>query len=366
MYTLEKESMNNYNECQKKMVESTGGSMNLTIKDLSKISGYSCATISRVLTNKPNVSPKTRQAVLDAITKNGYTPSVYNLMKSTEKNSSVLITVDDVSNSFYVDIIHTIQVYLREHGFLSLVGITENLPSNELEFLAFAKKNGFAGLVLVTPIETPQLRSLIENLECPVVLVNRYLRSMDLDAVCMDNYRGGYIATEYLIRHGHRRICHFAGPLESTASLERIHGYEDAMRDNAIEFSQNDILNGNLKRKSGYNFGVAFVEKQMDYTAVFFANDLMAIGFCEAITERGLKIPNDISVIGIDATPLAAQGPIKITTVGIAPQTMGIDAAKILLSRINGTNRDTPHKVIHPPLIHSNHSVKTLDTVPSK
>lgn len=335
--------------------------MALTIKDLSKISGYSCATISRVLTNKPNVSAQTRRAILDLIASSGYKSSVYTVMKEVSKTNTILAVVNDISNPFYTNLIHTVQRRVNEAGHLCLVGITEDEPEREIEFLTYAKNCGCAGVVLLTPFETPKLKQMIQSMECPVVLVNRYLRSMDLDAVCMDNYRGGYIATEHLIQQGHSRICHCAGLLESTASQERMHGFADALRDYGIPFGENNIFPGDLKRESGEALGEAYVEQKLDFTAIFFANDLMATGFCNVVTKRGVRVPQDVSVMGFDDSPLALQGPVKLTTVGLAPEVMGNDAARVLLSRIDGSNADAPHRIVHPPVLHIRESVRKLD-----
>jgi len=334
--------------------------MALTIKDLSRMSGFSCATISRVLTNKPNVNPQTRKAILDLIASSGYKSSVYSVMKEISKTNTILAVVNDMDNPFYTGLIHGLQRRVNEAGYLCLVGITEDKPEREVDFLTYAKNCTCAGVVLLTPFETPELKQAIQSVGCPVVLINRYLRSMDLDAVCMDNYRGGYIATEYLIQQGHRRICHCTGLLESTASQERMQGFMDALRDYGIPFDERNIYPGDLKRESGELMGQTFAREKMDFTAIFFANDLMATGFCNEAAKHGIRVPQDVSVMGFDDSPLAEQGPVKLTTVGLAPEVMGGDTARLLLSRMNRSNTDAPHKIVHPPVLHVRESVRAI------
>lgn len=334
--------------------------MALTIKDLSRMSGFSCATISRVLTNKPNVNPQTRKAILDLVASSGYKSSVYSVMKEISKTNTILAVVDDMNNPFYTGLIHGLQQRMNEAGYLCLVGITEDKPEREVDFLTYAKNCTCAGVVLLTPSETPELKQAIQTVGCPVVLTNRYLRSMDLDAVCMDNYRGGYIATEYLIQQGHRRICHCTGLPESTASQERLQAFMDALRDYGIPFDESHIYPGDLKRESGELLAQAFAKGKMDFSAIFFANDLMATGFCDEAAKYGIRVPEDVSVMGFDDSPLAQQGPVKLTTVGLSPEVMGNDTARLLLSRIDHSNTDAPHKIVHPPVLHVRKSVRSI------
>ena len=334
--------------------------MSITIKELAAISGYSSATISRVLTNKSNVSEKTRQAVQALLLAHNYRPTIFTMQTGASLRRVVLLVVNDITNLFYTALIREIQEELFPHGFLCVVGVSENRSELEEQFLRYAREDRLAGIALLTPIETPQLKELLGKLCCPVVLLNRYIRSMDLDAVCIDNYRGGYLATEYLIQKGHKKICHLAGFRESSASSERQAGFLDAYRDYLLQNGQAHVYSGNLQWESGYAFFREWVERPLGYTAIFFANDLMAAGFCAGAQTHGISIPKQVSVIAFDNTPTSTQGSVKITTVGIAPQIMGQEAAKILLSRMQANGTAPPTKVIFPPTVTERESVRAM------
>lgn len=230
----------------------------------------------------------------------------------------------------------------------------------EEECIQFAHRDNYNGIILLSAMETTGLIKLLKKGTCPVVLVNRYIRSMDLNVVCIDNFRGGYIATNYLIEKGHSRIAHLAGPDNSTTSQDRLRGYQKAMEDAGQPVAEEAIFFGDLSHDSGYSFGEYYLKNLIgQYTAVFSANDAMTAGLIMKLTENGIKIPDDLSIICFDDSPMAREGAIKLTTVSRDSDTMGLVAAEIMIDMIaNGT--ETKRKVVYPPLLNERESVKDL------
>ena len=332
--------------------------MKVTIKDISKKTGISCSTISRVLTGNGYVKEETRDIVESAFAELGYKSSSKKRL-ANNLSQLVLVVVEDITNHFYAGLIKGLDEVLSAHDYKVLLCNSDYNPAKEEEYIAYANSCGFRGIVMITVTETTSLIRLLDNISCPVVMVNRYLRSRDLDAICIDNYRGGYLATRYLIEMGHTRIAHLSGPMSSSASQDRYRGFVDALADEGIPLEPSMIYNGNLKLEKGYEFAEYYAKSNLGFTGVFCANDIMARAFIDRLRSFGFVVPGDVSVIAFDETQMAVEGGVQITNVGKSPVVMGRAAAETLLERIQNMDGD-PRKIVFPPEINVRESVKNL------
>lgn len=333
--------------------------MSVTIRDLAQKSGYSIATISRALTKAETVKPETRQRILQYVEESGYQHKPHSRRESSRPNLVMLI-VGDILNPFYLGIIKGADDLLNEHGIRLAIFNSDYDPAREEEYVRFAAENKYDGIIMITAMETAGLVTMLKKTACPVVLANRTLRSMDLNAVCIDNYRGGYMAASYLIDEGHTLIAHLAGPANSTASQDRERGFRDAMRDAHLPVAESSVWYGNLKRDSGQEFARHFLKNLSDSTAVFCANDLMAASFCETLAEAGVTVPDDVSVICFDDSPAAVSGPVKLTTISRDPYPMGRAAAEMMIGEL--TDSESRHrKIVFPPTLSIRSSVRRLE-----
>lgn len=331
--------------------------MKVTIKDIAEKTGLSPSTISRVLTGNSYVNQETRKLVEKAMQELGYRPQ-----KNTKKYlaaKTMLVLVSDITNPFYSEIIRGFEHILEPLGYRVLICSSEDSNEKEEDYLAYANNSGFSGAAMVTARETPTLVKLLDQIDMPIVMVNRYLRSYDCDAVCIDNYRGGYMAIQYLLSMGHTKISHLSGPSHSSASSDRIRGYKDAMQDNGLTVTPNMIYEGNLRKNKGYEYAEYFVKNNLDFTAVFCSNDIMAKAFIEQLLPLGKQVPNDISVISFDETQSDVRKGLKITNISKNPFEMGQDAANTLLARIQNPSSEV-RKLIFAPQLNVWDSVKDI------
>lgn len=333
--------------------------MKVTISDISEKTGLSASTISRVLSGKGYAKQETRNIVEAAAKELGYWAGKQK--KENDVSRVVLILVEDITNLFYFDIIRGIDQALEPQNCKVFIYNSDGDTHKEEEYIAFADDNNFYGVIMVTATETKSLVKLLDRVKIPVIMVNRYLRSRDCDAVCIDNYRGGYMATQYLLDMGHTRIMHLTGPVESSASDDRLRGFRDALTDRNIPFHEDLVYHGNLKRDKGYEFADYYLEHRHLCTALFCANDIMARAFIARIQAKGVRVPEDISVIAFDETLDAICGDIQITNVGKSPFDMGGAAAELLVSRTGNPDGDV-RKVIFSPQLNILESVRQLDT----
>lgn len=331
-------------------------SEDVTITDIAKACGVSNATVSRALSGSSAVKPATRQKVIERANELGYK---YGSKKETIPLKIMLI-VGDITNQFYIGIIKGINSLLQQEGYKVACFYSDYSSSVEEEYVRFAFDDGYHGIIMITATETDSLSSLISSNTCPVVLVNRYIRSMDLDVVCIDNHRGGYLATSYLIQAGHKKIAHLAGPQNSTASQDRLIGFRSAMADAKLDCPDESIFFGDLMKSSGIQFAEYYIRALKDYTAIFCANDICASGLLEGLTKHGIRIPDDLSIICFDDSTAPFCGTVKLTNVSRDSFTMGTAAAELMINALR-SNHHLPRKLVFPPALHEGNSVRRLE-----
>ena len=309
--------------------------MKITQKVIAETAGVSYATVSRAFSKKSAISTEAEQKIKAAMQKLGLTdqisPTTFDLCIP---KGQVMVIAGDVANDFYSEIIKGICDKLQDIGMIVTLCNSGYVAEVENQYIQYAQLNGFAGVILVTAVETPTLVQLLKAATVPVVLVNRYIRSLDLDVVCIDNFRGGYMASNYLIEHGHKRIALLLGPQDSTANQDRLRGVLAAIEDAHLSIPEKNIFRGDQTRESGRSFANSIAASQIPYTALFISNNPMAVGAANRLRELGYHIPNDISIICFDNSPLVEDGGLSLTTVGYDPYPMGIAAAEALAKRI--------------------------------
>jgi LacI family transcriptional regulator len=241
----------------------------------------------------------------------------------------------------------------------TVISLSDYDTARECDALKYASKNGFSGIFLLNAIESKKLVSLIPEIKTPMIFVNRFLHSADTDVVTVDNYRCGYLATEYLINRGHRKIAHIAGPSTSVTCRDRTQGYIDAMREHGLNIDRSFVYYGDRRYKSGCEFGtqLAEMEPEKRFTAVFSTTGLMAAGMVDTLRGYGIRVPDDISVIcNDDYSRDYMPCPIDFTTFEQDPILMGNTAAELLLERI-ASPMGAPKRMVFPPVLIEHNSV---------
>jgi len=326
-----------------------------TVRDVASLCDVSIATVSRVLSETGKVSPEVSARVAAAVAKLGYR-YVKRERANPARDTKIIIVADNIANPFYMEIIQSALNALESRSYKVLIAQTSGATSME-NVLRFADKDGFSGVILITAVETRDLLDLLKNVTFHLVLVNRVIRSLDLNSVCLDNFTGGYRAAQYLMDKGHKNIAHLSGPTDSTASSDRHRGYTMALRDAGIEPVEKAICKGDLTKESGRTFAEYFVKHLGGYTAVFCANDLMALAFIDEMRCRGFKIPADVSVVGFDDIPLAET--YRLTSFASDGDKMGKVAAEVM-ANILGNGEDGVRKIVFPPTLKERESVLDL------
>lgn len=333
--------------------------MRVTIKDIAREAGVSVTTVSRVLNNKADVSDKTREKVLKIIDRLNYNPNSIARGLVMNKTYTIGLIVPDISNAFFAEIAKAIEDELREYGYSVIFCNTDNDKDREKESIDLLRSKQVDGLIGAFSHDSKDEVLALGKAGFPIVQIDRLVDDSQIPSVIIDNILSGYEATEYLIKKGHRRIAHITGALDTNTGICRAEGYRKALQEYGIEIDEELVMEGDFSQESGYLAMKEILERNKDLTAVFAGNDMMALGAYRAIYAAGLKIPEDISIIGHDDFTLASLVSPALTTMQQPIYKIGKVAASLLIDIIKGKKNKEGLIVVNTSLIERS-SVKTI------
>jgi LacI family transcriptional regulator len=306
-----------------------------TVKDVAKRAGVSPATVSNVINQKGNVSPALVESVTRAIEELGYRPNVLARGLRVSRTYTVGLVISDMLNPYFSEIAAGVERVCSRRGYTVLLCTTNDNKSAEAKHVQVLRDRQVDGIIIAS---TGTGNELIEKLvtdEYPLVLINRRLDGVETDCVVSDNVGGALQAMDYLVSLGHRRIGFVGGARDSLPSRERLEGYLRGLAKAGIPADNEIIRYGYLKYSGGYEAAKDLVRISDRPTAIFAANDMMAIGVMDAVLEAGLRIPEDISLVGFDDTMLSSLKRINLTTVRQSYLELGEIATKMLLDKLS-------------------------------
>ncbi|WP_304225815.1 LacI family DNA-binding transcriptional regulator [Gracilinema caldarium] len=334
-----------------------------TIKDIAKEAKVSPTTVSNVIHGKTShVAKETVERITKIIEAYNYTPSL--TARSLVSKSSKIIGVinhliPDQKGNFLEDPFHGafvggIEKTLRERGYFMLVRTVED----EQELLQVFRNWNMDGVILTGLFEDTFFAQLIRT-DKPIVLVDSYVENKKIFNVGLDDYRGGYIATEYLINHGHKNIV-FASPhIQHQGVLEeRFRGYQDALTHAGLPIRRENVYEHEMTINEGQELGRELA-KRKDITAIFASADMLAAGIISGLQEAGVKVPDEISVIGFDDLYISRVTSPQLTTIHQDVTLKGVTAANMMVDFLEGKPIITRH-VVMPVSIVERASVRSL------
>jgi LacI family repressor for deo operon, udp, cdd, tsx, nupC, and nupG len=302
----------------------------ITLRDVAKLANVSTATVSRVLAHSDHVSEETRKKVLEAIQALNYHPNLLGRQLRKRETRTILVVVPDITNPFFSQVLRGIEQVALEHGYRVLLGDTQNDSQRELDYLDHLFYRQVDGAIMLTARTPPPV---IEELaeEYPVVLACEYLEGSRIPTVSIDNISSARKMTEHLIQLGHRRIAHLSGPMHVILSRDRLKGYQQAMATYELDLDPVLIQEGDFSYASGFNLTEKLLALQTPPTAIFAANDEMAIGAIKAIKQQGLRVPDDIAVAGFDDIQMSSIFEPALTTIAQPVFEIGSTAMELLV-----------------------------------
>jgi LacI family transcriptional regulator len=329
-----------------------------TIREVSRRANVSMSTVSRVLNGTAPVAEATRQRVLEAVDELGYTPNAFAQGLVTNRSGGVGVVVNALTSAFFGLILRGIETAVEEAGMHMMVASGHADPERERAAADFLRQRRSDALIIQFD-GTPDLELIeLARGELPTVVLGRYVAELADRCVYLDNEMGGAMATRHLIERGHRRIAHIAGPLSVPDARSRLQGYRQALEGAGLPYDEDLVIESDFMVDGGHASTERLLERDLDITALFAANDEMAAGAIVALGEAGYRLPDDISIVGFDDVVLARHLHPALTTVKQPLREMGRAAAQIALAAIEGREVEVQRR-FEPELVERT-SVKTL------
>lgn len=325
----------------------------VTINDVAEKAGVSAKTVSRVLNEEPFVKDSTRESVLKAIGELGYRPNSLARSLRMQETKTIGLVVPNSANPFYADVAKGVEKVSFDEGYNIILCNSDRNINKEIMYADLLAQKQTDGILFVGAWIGDQMDHIhqLHQTGMPMVIVDRLIRGLPIDSIVADNFLGGKIATEHLLSLGHRRIACIAGAPEATPNAKRLLGYKDALEQAGIPTNESLIFRGDFQYSGGYQGGQALLSLAEPPTAIFAANDLMAVGAIRAALDQGLSVPDDLSVVGFDDIQMSAFVNPSLTTISPHNQKMGEIAMRMLLDRIREKNLPVRHESLDVELI---------------
>lgn len=322
-----------------------------TIREVAESAGVSYATVSHVINNTRLVSPETRERVLAAMAALNYRPNALARSLRQGKSNTIGLVLPDSANPFFAEISRSIEDEAFRKGYSVFLCNTELDTQRELFYVDVLSKKQVDGIIFIAAGDQADSLDFLLRRNLPVVMIDRNVPSVELDAVLTDNQLGGLLATQHLLDLGHTRIACIAGPSSITPSAERIIGYRKALEQAGLPYDETLVVRGDYHAQSGLEITHFILNMDPRPTAIFALNDLMALGALRAAAEAGCSVPKDLAVVGYDDLELSRFTNPPLTTIAQPKKEIGVQAVNMLIDRMSQRNKPPTRLVLPPELI---------------
>jgi len=325
--------------------------MKPTIYDIARLAGVSTATVSKVFNNRGSISDKTKKKIFEISEELNYQPSVVASALAGKKTYTIGLLIPDVVNPFFAEMTRNIEDRAHELGFNLVICNTDNDVNKEFNYIQLLRQKRVDGIILATGVRNDKLLKELINEQLPIALIAREMSILSASTVLVDDFAGGYSAASYLTGLGHKRIAIIAENLKLASSRERIRGYRYALEEAGIGYDERYVKESDFSLAGGGKTTNELLDEPEPPTAIFACNDLLAIGAMQAAKQRGVSIPEELSVVGFDNTVLAAITDPPLTTIAQPIQAMGQQVVDLITQEINNPKSIKQRIVLLPELI---------------
>jgi LacI family transcriptional regulator len=315
----------------------------VTVIDVAREAGVSPSTVSRILNGTTAVANDKRQRVMAAIAKMGYQPNVLAQSLVRGRSNTIGIVTPDLSSAFYGAAIGGVEQAFIGSGYHPLFGSAHWQAGEERAAIDLLLNRKVDGLIVMGGFSDASYLLEVHK-RLPLILIGRQIEGMEDHCLASDNAHGAFLATQHLIEFGHRRIAHIAGPTSNQDAYQRHLGYRRALEAYGLEYNPIMVQEGDFLERSGAMALESLLMRAPTFSAVFAANDQMAMGARLALARRGLRVPEDVSIVGFDDLPSSPYLYPPLTSVRQPMNEMGFQATTALIAHLKGQ----PFKLEHP------------------
>jgi LacI family transcriptional regulator len=317
-----------------------------TISDVAREAGVSTVTVSRVLNNAPNVNRATRRRVEEAIQELGYVPLAAARSLRSKRTRSLALILPDITNPFWTTIARGVEDAAQNSGYSVLLCNTDEDCAKQSRYLELVASRRVDGVIIAPFDSNAENIGALRDREIATVLVDRRITGWETDSVLGDSVGGARALVQHLIGLGHHRIAAISGPANTSTARDRVDGYLSALSQAGVHPDPALVRLGEFRARSGERLMEQLLDEGEHPTAVFAANNAIAMGVIDAAIRRGRRIPHDLALVSFDDFD-AASHLFPFLTVAVQPAyEMGAKAAELLLSRIDAGAERAPRKVV--------------------
>jgi LacI family transcriptional regulator len=321
------------------------------IYQVAELARVSVATVSRIINNSGRVTDKTRLRVVNAMEELGYRPSSIAQALATNRTNCVGVLVSELHGPFFGDMLSALEQELRSAGKFVIVTAGHSDEAREKAGLQFLIGRQCDALIVhVEALPDQYLRDHDGN-PAPLVVMNRTVPGLLDHCLTLDNEYGGYLATRYLLKMGHTRIAYISGPLSWHDASQRLAGHNRALAEAGIKPDKRLLVEGDYHETAGAEALGQLLDAGLAFTAIACGNDQMAAGVMAAARDRGLRIPEDLSIVGFDNAPISRYLHPKLSTIDYPIGEMGRMAARWVLRHVYGDERIEARRKFEPGLL---------------
>jgi LacI family transcriptional regulator len=307
-----------------------------TIRDVANRAGVAPITVSRVINNSGYVSPATRERVEAAIAELQYVPNTLARSLRSKRTKTIALLLTDITNPFWTTVARGVEDAASEQGFNMVLCNTDESETKQTNYLKVLLEKRVDGILLVPARSKAEPVELIQGQGTQVVILDRRVPCSQVDVVRCDSEGGAYQLTQLLLRLGHRRIAMLSGPADVSTAVDRVVGYRRALAQTGLDPDEAPIYYGEFTQSAGYEMMGRALSITPWPTAVFGANNFIAIGALRALRDVGLGVPDDVALVTFDDLPLTLVLDPFLTVATQPAYEMGRQATELLLARLGG------------------------------
>ncbi|TGP21944.1 MULTISPECIES: substrate-binding domain-containing protein [unclassified Mesorhizobium] len=321
-----------------------------TIADVARYAGVSVATVSHVMNRTRHVEPETAERVRAAITALRYSPNSLARSLRRGETKTIGLLLPDNSNPFFASVARQIEDAGFVAGYTVILCNSDGSAEKEERYLSVLMAKQIDGLIFAGSSDHARVFASL-SAAVPAVLLDREIHSVNVDSVLVDHDHGGYLAGRHLVGLGHKRIGVIGGPRDSSSSPARLRGFTRALEEAGLALPPSSVVDSDYHFAGGRLAMERLLEQAPEITAVFACNDLMAMGAITALRSRGLRVPDDMSLIGFDDIPYAVTTWPPLTTIAQPVEKIGTRAVSLLLERVVEPEAPSRREVLTPVLV---------------
>lgn len=322
-----------------------------TMKQVAEKARVSTTTVSHVINNTRVVSEDARERVLAVINELRYIPSAVARSLKNDKTHTLGMMIPNNSNPYFAEIIQGIEDESFKLGYNIILCNSYDDPKKQAAYTRVLMEKRIDGLILVSSGSDEELNQLLNDEGIPKVLVDREVPGLIADFIEADHEQGGYLATKYLIDLGHRNIACVAGPQNLLLSSDRVHGYRRALQEAGIPLRDDFLTYSDFTSEGGFNAMQQLLALPQRPSAIFLSNDLMAIGGLCAAQQAGVRIPEQLSIMGYDDIALASFSTPRLTTIAQPKYEIGVLTAQVMVARIRNAELPWRREMLQTKLV---------------